>query len=164
MKEIQLTRGYVALVDDEDFEWLSGFKWQANVKHSGDVYAHRDRLASELRDNPLLPNKIKMHRLIMGHPDGKYIDHRNGNTLDNQRQNLRVCSKSENMRNSKPQKRAKSGYKGVSVASKTTFSAHIRIGNRLMHIGNFKSAIEAARAYNEHALKHFGEFARINDL
>jgi hypothetical protein len=164
MKEIPLTKGYVALVDDEDFEWLSKFKWQANIKHSGDVYAHRDTLAHEIRDNPALPNKTKMHRLIMGFPEGKHVDHINGNTLDNRRQNLRVCSKGENMRNSKLQRRSKTGYKGVSVASKTTFSAHIRIEKRLIHIGNFKSPIEAAIAYNEHAIKHFGEFARINNI
>lgn len=85
MKEIQLTQGKVAKVDDEDFEWLSEYKWHL---HSGG-YA-----STKINGRPVL-----MHRLIMDTPEGMDTDHINHDCLDNRRTNLKVCTHKENMNN-----------------------------------------------------------------
>ena len=103
MREIQLTRGLVALVDDDDYEWLNSFKWFANPHHGGSAYAARTVRA---RANG---KTLQMHRLICGDPDGFEIDHINGTKLDTRRCNLRLCSRHENQRNRPASKRSKTG-------------------------------------------------------
>ena len=100
MKTIQLTQGKVAIVDDADFDWLNQVKWYAKITGNGTrIYAARfKRINGE-------PNTIYMHRAIMAGDldhtdlDGKEVDHKNRNTLDNRRENLRACSKQENLKN-----------------------------------------------------------------
>ncbi len=100
-----------------------------------------------------------MHRVILQPTDGKQTDHINHNTLDNRRQNLREATPLENSRNKK-QGKGKSRYKGVSPV-KGRWIAQIGIGGQ-NYIGSYKTEIDAAKAYDAAAMKHFGEFARLN--
>jgi hypothetical protein len=157
-KEIQLTQGKVAIVDDEDFEYLNQFKWHAS-KLSGKFYARRYIKLS----NPNI--KILMHRDVMKPEKAFVIDHIDGNTLNNQKNNLRICTHAQNMRNSKININNTSGFKGVywhKITSK--WMAYICFNNKRIHLGVFHVLKDAARAYNDAALKYHGEFANLNKI
>lgn len=152
MKTILLTRGKVALVDDSDFEELSKYKWHA-VWDGYNWYAAYGHKC------------IKMHRVILGlkSGDGKLTDHKNSNSLDNCRENLRICTNAENLRNSKKHKDNISEFKGVSWHKRIRkWLARIVFNYKIIHLGYFNSAIEAAKAYDQAAKKYFGEFAKLN--
>jgi len=158
MKQIPLTQGMFALVDDDDFEALSKWKWHAN-KSKGNYYA--------CRNSPRVNKKrtsIKMHRQIMNVPnDGLFIDHINGNGLDNRRENLRLCTNAENTRNSRVSSSNTTGYRGVSLHGPTKkFRARIKSDDGTIYLGHFKTAIDAALAYDFAAKRFHGEFARLN--
>lgn len=142
---ILLTRGYVAIVDPEDYERLSQLKW--HYVHPG--YARNQ--------------STPMHRLITNAPKGMDVDHINGDGLDNRKANLRVCSHSNNCKNTKVSKLNSTGFKGVSL-NRGYFMASIRLNNVLINLGRYETKEEAALVYNEAASKHFGEFARLNKL
>lgn len=157
-KQIQLTQGKTATVDDEDFEYLSQFKWCAH-KIRNTFYAERC---------VLLPNgkhiQIYMHREIMGLKTGdiRQVDHRNRNGLDNQKFNLRISTISQNHANA-ASRGGSSKYKGVSWHKATKrWRAQIGIEKHLTHIGLFDSEIEAAINYDIYAQKFYGEFAKLN--
>jgi len=161
MKEIQLSqhrvcenRGkYVALVDDEDFEYLNQFKWCA-MKGRSSFYAVRKIGIIGKKHNQ------SMHVEIL---NGKGIDHIDHNGLNNQKSNLRLCSQSENCMNTKKRENTSSIYKGVSFHNCTKkWLAQISINGRHIHIGLFVSEIEAAKAYNKKAIELFCEFANLN--
>jgi hypothetical protein len=158
-KEIQLTQGKVALVDDEDYDYLMQWKWCVCNKRFK-FYA--------VRNIPIFNNKqtiISMHRLIMKPDKDMLIDHLDGNTFNNQKKNLRICTHSENMRNSKIPINNTSGYKGVSLIKNTItekWMATIRFNNKKNYLGSFNDPVDAARAYNAAALKYHGEFAHVN--
>jgi len=155
MKEIPLTRGKVALVDDEDYELLNQWKWYA-VKSHNCWYAQRTIYQG------VNNSYIKMHRLILNTPEGMQSDHINGNGLDNRRENLRVCTNTENCRNQKPQKHS-SIFKGVTLyKSRNKWVARIKVSRSSINLGIFNSELEAAQAYDKAAEKYFGEFARTN--
>lgn len=104
-----------------------------------------------------------MHRLIVGAVKGEIVDHVNGNTLDNRRENLRKCSKSQNAQNSKRHRDGVSGFKGVSFHRRSkTWRARIRNDGREVCLGYFHSPVDAARAYDRAAFEMFGEFAKVN--
>src|SRR4030066_2184242 len=103
MKEIKLTRGKVAIVDDEDYEWINQWKWHCN----GQGYAERHC------DIPGKRTMIKMHRLILNTPNGMETDHINHNRLDNRKSNLRVRTRSQNAINTPIRSSNTSGKKGV---------------------------------------------------
>jgi AP2 domain-containing protein/HNH endonuclease len=108
---------------------------------------------------------VPLHRLIMNAPADKEVDHINGDTLDNRRCNLRICSHKENLRNQKLPKNSKSGYKGVTWYKRIKkWRSHIRLNKKQIHLGYFDDIKLAANAYNEAAIKYFGEFAKLNDL
>jgi hypothetical protein len=158
MKEIKLTKGYVAIIDDDDYESVSQWKWCASENHKK-VYALHYFNNSETGKKEM----ISMHRFIMGVPgNGLIVDHKNHDTLDNRKENLRICNRHENAWN---QKIEKSKYKGVSFCywnKVKPFSAHIAINSKLMHLGYFETQEEAARAYDKKAIELFGEFACLN--
>jgi len=109
----------------------------------------------------------QLHRLVMGLPEGSHVDHKNGNTLDNRAENLRVCSQYENMRNSKVQKNNKVGLKGVTGrvhVSGTGFTASLLVNGKQVHLGTFKNPLDAAYAYDMAALKYYGGFAKTNRM
>src|SRR5688572_4947824 len=116
MKEIPLTQGKVALVDDEDYEWLNRWKWTFQECKSGNGYAVRYSRG----------RREYMHRLVLNAPTGTEIDHvATGDTLNNQRTNLRVCTRAQNLANRNIGKNNTSGYKGVRKLSTGRFTAQV---------------------------------------
>jgi len=159
MKEIALTKGKVAIVDDEDFERLNRHKWTATTDKGRKLwYAYRQEKS--------LSGKyiaIKMHREIMG--VGPYdqldVDHRDRNGLNNQKYNLRACTRSQNLCNMV--RFNPSGYKGVSLQTRgKKWVAKIQINGKQIYLGIFTQKEDAARAYDRAALKYHGEYSRLN--
>jgi hypothetical protein len=155
-KSIPLAQGKFALVDDEDFDYLNQWKWSYS-----DGYAVRTAYSKD----PKKTKRIKMHRVINNTPDGMSTDHINGDTLYNLRSNLRTCNKSGNAINSKIRSDNLSGYRGVGWdAPRNKWRTQIAINGKHMFVGRFENKIDAAKAYNEAAIKYHGEFARINEI
>jgi hypothetical protein len=152
MKLIKLTQGRETIVDDEDYEYLNQWKWHFGSRR----YAIRSINCSK--------KKITMHSLLINCPKHKYIDHINGNPLDNRKINLRLCTTQENQRNRKSNETNKkiSKYKGVSKSLNKYWRSYIYLNGKQINIGSFKTEIEAAQAYNKKAIELFGEFARLN--
>lgn len=161
MKEIVLNNGNVCLVDTTEFEELSKYKWgSVGTKF---MYAARGTKKQGKY------TKILMHREITKAKQNEIVDHINGNTLDNRKQNLRLTDRAGNTKNSLKRSDGSSKYKGVrkSYLSKNgpRYSVRIQISkSKRIFVGYFKSEVEAAKAYNEAAIKYFGEFARLNDV
>jgi hypothetical protein len=152
MKEITLTQGKVALVDDEDFEELIKFKWCVYKNRSTDYASHRYKNRS-----------ISMHRTILKANLGEFVDHKDGNGLNNQKSNLRICTMNGNMQNRKRYKNNTTGFKGVYFnKDRKKYRAQIRVDGKRICIGGFKTPIEAAQAYDSAAIKLHGEFAVTN--
>lgn len=150
---IPLTQGKSAMVDDEDYDWLNQWKW-----HFAQGYASRNS-GSVLG----LRKAIRMHREILRTPKGMDTDHINGNTLDNRRKNLRICTRAQNNTNTRVRKDNTSGFRGVTWHTYTRkWEAQININGKHTHLGLFKTPEEAALAYDQEAKKHHGEFARLN--
>jgi len=159
MKEIQLTKGYVALVDDEDYEWLMQFKWYAVIKRNGNAYAARS-LAWKNGKRGF----EYMHRVIMKANDNEFVDHRDGNTVSNVKSNLRKCTISQNNQNAARRSNNSSSYIGV-YFHKGANKFHARLstqGEGRVSLGLFDTAIEAAVARDIVAEKYHGEFAKLN--
>lgn len=157
MKEIKLSQGLVALVDDDDYEWLNSFKWCVR-KGGNNFYAKTGIRGHGIRA------KQDMHKLIMGNnPLKPMIDHKDGNGLNNQRDNLRFCTAQENQMNARPQLNCYSLYKGVSWDKKRKkWVAYIRINRKMINLGGFNLEEDAAKAYDVAAIKHCPEFAKLN--
>lgn len=158
MKTIELTKGRVALVDDEDYEWLILFKWHCTSKG----YASRSVYNSETKKM----GRVYMHRLIVGITDSSsQIDHIDGNRLNNQRENLRLANFSQNQANSPKEKGKTSRFKGVTW-NKTgkSWMSVIIVNAQNMYLGNYQTQEAAALAYNDAAIKYFGSFALLNEF
>jgi hypothetical protein len=157
---IPLTKGKFAIVDPDDFLWLSKFKWHV-VEQYDYFYACRRPSVGEFRTS----RSVWMNREILNAPTGLLVDHRNHNTLDNRRENLRLATYVENGRNRRklPRKNKSSKYKGVTFYKKRNlWRAVICTNGRSIQLGEFKSELEAAKAYDEAAMKYFKEFACLN--
>ncbi len=158
-REIQLTQGKVAIVNNEDYYHLSKYKWYAQ-RVGNNFYA--------ARWSPRKKGKrhlIFMHRQLLGlkYRDKKNVDHFNHNTLDNRRGNIRVCTIQQNGRNRKSNQNSSSKFKGVSWHKKgEKWQARIIVSGRYRHLGSFESEEAAACAYDEAAKSYFGEFAYLN--
>lgn len=152
-RQIPLTQGQFAIVDDADYEWLSKYKWCAWWSKCNQTYyaisaAHPS---------------YYMHRAILGlvKGDGLKGDHQSGITLDNCRINLRVATSQQNIRNSRQRCTNKSGFKGVHwSAGANKWRAGITVDGKTIHLGYHFSAELAHQAYCDAAAIHFGEFAR----
>lgn len=161
MREIPLTKGYIALVDDEDYEGLAGYKWQATVKkrNSRLIYAQRVETCQGKQ------TAIWMHRVILGAPKGMEVDHRNGNGLDNQRGNLRLATHAQNICNSILEANT-SGFRGVfydrTPRKGKRYRVRLKRQGIIYRFGVYQDAFEAACVYDDAATILFGEFARLN--
>ena len=156
---IPLDKGKFAIFDEADAEKV--MNWMA--PHSGEWVAGQAATNTWYADrytyNPFKVH-IRMHVLVAGFTG---VDHVHRNGLDTRRINLRAATPSQNMANRPPFRNNKSGYKGV-YWTQGRFTAAIKVNYRKICLGRFDDPVEAARAYNEAALEHFGEFAWLNPL
>jgi len=159
MKQISLTQGQFALVDDEDFEELNKVKWCA-VKERNTYYAARTMWCKKGKRY----FTVKMHRVVLNLTDSKILcDHIDKNGLNNQKHNLRPSTNAENQRNRGSMANSFSKFKGVYWIKKINkWRASITINGKYISIGFFLTEIEAAKAYDEAAKIHHGEFAWLN--
>lgn len=149
MAEIPLTQGRIAIVDDEDYDWLMEWRWLVNSWGYVARSIHR--------------GQTLMHRLILNAPAGTDVDHINSNRLDNRRCNLRLASRAQNNRNRKSQDGTFSKYKGVGWRKDVKkWRAQITVNYKNIHLGYFDTEIEAAKAYDVAAHEHFADFAYLN--
>jgi hypothetical protein len=159
-KLIPLSKGKYAIVDDEDYSWLSQWRW-----HFSGKYARR--LSGQWRNGN--QKCVWMHREILKRRrvniDGLQTDHINLNKLDNRRNNLRIANSSENQANTFKFNSYTSKYKGVCWHKiRKKWDAQIQKDGRVYHLGSFMKEYEAAKVYNTVAKKYFGEYARLNQL
>lgn len=159
MKKIQLTRGYFAIIDDEDFDKVSMHKWHLTTRR------HHKYASKSFRVNGK-KTALQMHRFILNLYDpSKIIDHINGDGLDNRKSNIRICTHSDNAKNKILPSSNTSGFKGVCWhKNHKKFYAQIKVNHKMMFLGSFACPIEAAKAYNAAALIHHGEFANLNTI
>lgn len=153
MKFIELTRGCKAMVDDQDFDWINQYSWHC-IPGKRTAYASRcyTRNGKRIHEG--------MHTTIHG---GDMIDHIDGDGLNNQRSNLRLCTDSLNGANRRPNKGKR--FKGITfMPSYKKWMARVQVQKKRFTIGFFDSEFDAAKAYNESALKAFGEYARLNEV
>lgn len=152
MKEIICTNGYIIKVDDEDYGHLSKFNWCARKNGKLNLYAvrYQDR------------KNIYMHQTLLIVPKGFHVDHKDQDSLNNQKNNLRKATVSQNCANRKAAKNKSSQYLGVHKMPDGKFQAYSR-KNYTRHFGwSFATEEEAALAYNKLAVRLHGEFASIN--
>lgn len=153
---IPLTQGLFALVDGEDYERISKYKW----------YAHKWGTTYRAARNQTIRSKrtlVFMHREILNTPCGMETDHRNHCDLDNRKQNIRICTKSQNQANRVRCKKCSSQFKGVSWhKGRNKWQGKIMYNRKDRYLGYFVCEIEAAKAYDEAARELFGEYAYLN--
>jgi hypothetical protein len=146
-------KGYDVIIDDDMAPLVLARKWHIS-RHKNGIY-----FASAVYTKNGRSYEIRLHRLIACAVDGLFVDHINGNTLDNRRENLRVCTNAENTRNQSDRHRNKTGYKGV-VKVKNKYKAKIMFEGRGIHLGYFNTPEEASLIYEKKAKELFGEFYR----
>jgi hypothetical protein len=166
MKKIKLTQGKYALVDEEDYERLNQFKWQAQKSTKGNLYyATRCILKYKIIDGEKWFNRrtVRMHNEVM---DGLLnIDHIDNDGLNNTKNNLRHSTISQNMMNRRTNGTKTSKYKGVNQRGiSNQWRAAICFSNKLHNLGTYSSETDAAIAYNIAAVKMHGDFASLNDV
>lgn len=151
MKEITTKSGFKILVDDCDYNYLSLLEWVIIGRLKPYAYTNIGGV------------NCAMHRIIMSVSDRKIqIDHRNGNTLDNQRGNLRSCTNQQNSFNTKARK-GTSIYKGVSFCkTNNKYKVAIKHNGKSIHLGYYKDEVLAAMCYDKKAIELFGEYAYLN--
>ena len=156
---------FEVLYDAEDEDKINKYNWYVS-KERDHFYVRTDIPHPDGGLNSCSHQrrtKLKLHRLIADTPKGMYTDHINGDTLDNRKQNLRICTIAENGRNRRKNKNNTSGFKGVCWRKDDkTWHARIQHNKKLIHIGYFKDKEEAAKAYDRKAIELFGEFAKLN--
>lgn len=157
MKQIKLSQGKFALVDDEDFEWLNQFKWFAHYELRPNAFYANRNVPKEHKGEP-----VRMARLIMNTPKGMVCDHINGDTLDNRKSNLRNCSVAQNNMNRNGVGGTYSGYKGVFPAGTSGWFSRIGYQGKKIYLGFFLDPTEAAKFYDKKAIELHGEYARLN--
>ncbi|MFC1793257.1 HNH endonuclease [Planctomycetota bacterium] len=157
-RRIPLTQGRFAIVDPQDYQRLSKYKWRlCRTKGKNVLYAERS-----IRLPGGKYSRLLMHRQLIDTPEGYVIDHINGSGLDNRRANLRLATVAQNAWNSK-KRNPRSGYKGVwFTADKGLWRGAIVCHGKRIHLGYFSDKIDAAKAYDDAAKKYYKEFARLN--
>jgi hypothetical protein len=151
MKQVQLSNGGFATVDDEDFHRTEGRSWW----RTPGGYAATERNKRE--------GRVLLHWLVMGRPKIGELDHINGNGLDNRKANLRIVTRQQNAMNKGPNKNNTTGFKGVCFdKSRGKYIVGVKVNYRRINLGRYETAEEAARVYDKAARKYHGEFARLN--
>lgn len=162
-RRIGLTKGQFAIVDAWDYPKVSTITWHAQQGRCT-YYAGTTIILNGKRTT------VQMQRFLMGVSGlrrnsgraGVFVDHINGNGLDNRRVNLRLCTALENTYNRRAKKNCISKFKGVSVRYRNRWRARITVGKKMIDLGSYDSEIQAAEAYDMAALKYHGKFARLN--
>ena len=155
MKELPLTRGKIALVDDDDFATLSAYAWVA-INPRGYWYAVR----SMRRVDGTGWTSRMLGREILEAPPGLVVDYKNGDTLDNRRDNIRLATRSQDCANAHLRKHSRPGLKGVQ-RHHGRWRARITVDHEVINLGYFSTPEDAHAAYAESAIRYFGEFARM---
>jgi len=157
MKLISLTQGKSAKINDHWYDYLMQWKWSAyKDSRSNKWYATR---IEGTRPNR---KQILMHRVVSGCKHGEMVDHRDGDGLNNQDENLRTCTNSQNQANRQKPSNNTSGWKGVQKTRNRKFIARLVKNKVTVFCKTFKSGIDAAKAYDTAAIEHFGDFANLN--
>lgn len=160
MQKINLKNGKSILVDDDDFERVKDFRWHFQPPTGGEN-------GGKARATAWRSKKIYMHHMIVGQPVDRRmsVDHVNGNGLDNRKENLRFATARQQRQNSAIRRDNVSGFKGIRFRrDRRKFVSTLMLDGKRINLGEFNTAIEAAVAYNEAAIKFFGKFARVNIL
>lgn len=163
--EIPLSKGYVVIVDQQDAD-LANMKWTAQETRAGRTYAIHATYINGKK------SRVYLHRVIFNRisphlASDEIVDHKDNNSLNNTRQNLRVATKSQNRRNGKRNSDNQTGFKGVSRTSAQNgiwnghYRASITVSGKSVHLGTFDTPEEAYENYCKAAILHFGEFARV---
>jgi hypothetical protein len=158
MKEVELSKGKVALVDDDSFDLVTGYTWHCSHIHGKDIHYAKTNIRVGDRQK-----QIWMHRLILGCPSNKEVDHIDSNGLNNQKSNLRIATHQQNLFNQRKRSGGTSQYKGVCWCKRSErWLAQLVINRKNKVLGYFDDEISAAVAYDTAAMFYFGEFARKN--
>jgi hypothetical protein len=160
MKKISLSKGLEVLVDNKDFKGLSKFSWHSQ-KNKNTYYA----VTKPWVKGTGKCKTIYMHRFLTEAEKGMVVDHIDGNGLNNQRDNLRVCTQTQNMMNRGKQLNNSSGYKGVvkhPLCNK--WMTRIKVGSKHIYLGLYMTKEEAAQVYNDAAINYYGEYATLNSI
>lgn len=154
MKEIQLTQGQVALIDDEDFDKVSQYKWFARYDKSTGMFV-------TIGNGPTTEGKrrtIYMHEVILGTPNGYTADHVDRNPLNNRRSNLRLANPNQQSLNKSTYNNSEIPYKGVSYkTANSKYVAQMQVLGSKKHIGLFDSPTDAALTYDQAVLKYWSQ-------
>lgn len=158
MKEIKLDHGFVALVDDDMFDKLSRYEWYS--------HKHTNRHTNYAKRN-VNGRIVFMHHFILPRMDGYLIDHIDNDGLNNQKENLRYATHSQNNANATKRAKAQSEFKGVSLDKRKTrgckkWSAQVMKDKKSFWLGYYENPVDAAKAYDKKARELYGEFARTN--
>lgn len=147
---IPLSKGQTAFIDKDNFDTVKDYGWYAYYDKIGKTFYAVSRTHG---------TKIKMHRLILNATEEQKVDHTDHNGLNNRKNNIRLCTQSQNCMNKRVQSNNTSGYKGVSFhRGKNKYQAMIMVNRKQIYIGSFLTALEASEAYQKEAKKLHGEF------
>ncbi len=156
-RRIYLGEGKWTIVEPGDYYTYGKYRWIV-WGDTYNFYAFREK-----KTGPKSTKKVSLHREIMNFPKNKLVDHKNGDTLDNRRSNLRLATHIQNMQNRRKRKNTTSKYVGLWRDKRTNrWAARITFNKKPIFLGRFDSEIAAAKAYDRAAKKYFGEFARLN--
>jgi hypothetical protein len=156
-RKIDLGEGEFTILDAEDYYRFGNGKWSLGGNEKK-FYAVRG-----VKNEKGEINIVRLHRQILAPPDGVLVDHRNGNSLDNRRENLRIATPSQNMQNRCKRANTTSRFVGVwFVKNKRRWESRIVYQGKRIFLGRFISEIDAAKAYDRAAIKYHGDFAHLN--
>lgn len=152
---LRITQGQITIIDRAMYDKVKDHCWHAS-KSKNTYY-----VVSDIYDGHQWRG-VRLHQLLMNAPRGQFVDHINGNGLDNRLCNLRICNNNQNIRNSPRRADNTSGYKGVHQRPHGKWQARIVIDGKRKSLGHFDDPVSAAHAYDAAARKYYGEFARPN--